>query len=47
LSKPDVVAFSSGGDAETGDYDEEPTVIARNGQYPVAFDWHQGAFGNP
>jgi hypothetical protein len=38
LSKLGVVAFSSTGDAETGDYDDEPTVIFRNGQLPSAFD---------
>jgi hypothetical protein len=38
LSKLGVVAFSSTGDPETGDYDNEPTVIFRNGQFPSAFD---------
>jgi hypothetical protein len=38
LSKPGVVAFSSTGDPEMGDYDDEPTVIFRNGQFPAAFD---------
>ena len=38
LSKLGVVAFSSTGDPETGDYDDEPTVIFRNGQFPSAFD---------
>ncbi len=38
LSKLGVVAFSSTGDPETGDYDDEPTVIFRNGQLPAAFD---------
>jgi hypothetical protein len=38
LSKLGVVAFSSTGDPEMGDYDEEPTVIFRNGQFPTAFD---------
>ena len=38
LSKLAVVAFSSTGDAEMGDYDDEPTVIFRNGQFPSAFD---------
>ncbi len=38
LSKLGVVAFSSTGDPETGDYDDEPTVIFRNGQFPPAFD---------
>ena len=38
LSKLGVVAFSSTGDPEMGDYDDEPTVIFRNGQFPAAFD---------
>jgi hypothetical protein len=38
LSKLGVIAFSSTGDPEMGDYDDEPTVIFRNGQFPAAFD---------
>jgi len=38
LSKLGVVAFSSSGDAEMGDYDDEPTVIFRQGQFPSGFD---------
>jgi hypothetical protein len=38
LIKLGVVAFSSSGDPEMGDYDDEPTVIFRNGQFPPAFD---------
>ena len=38
LNKLGVVAFSSAGDPEVGDYDDEPTVIFRNGQFPSAFD---------
>ena len=38
LSKLGVVAFSSTGDPEMGDYDDELTVIFRNGQFPAAFD---------
>ncbi|MGA7811057.1 hypothetical protein [Bradyrhizobium sp.] len=38
LSKSSVVAFSSTGDPEMGDYDEEPQVIFRKGQLPSAFD---------
>jgi hypothetical protein len=30
--------FSSAGDPETGDYDDEPTVIFRKGELPSAFD---------
>ena len=37
-SKLGVVAFSSTGDPETGDYDDEPTVLFRSGQVPSAFD---------
>lgn len=36
-SKLGVVAFSSSGDPETGDYDDEPTVFFRSGQVPSAF----------
>jgi hypothetical protein len=38
LSKLGVVAFSSSSDPELGDYDDEPMVIFRNGQFPSAFD---------
>jgi len=38
LSKAGVVAFSSCGDAELGDYDDEPTVFFRVGELPAAFD---------
>jgi hypothetical protein len=38
LSKVGVVAFSSTGDAEMGDYDDEPTVFFRAGQVPAAFE---------
>ena len=38
LTKLGVVAFSSTGDPEMGDYDDEPTVIFRNGRFPSAFD---------
>ncbi|MGT2440329.1 hypothetical protein ACU4GH_36330 [Bradyrhizobium betae] len=34
LSKLGVVAFSSSGDAEMGDYDDEPTVFFRKGELP-------------
>ena len=36
LSKLGVVAFASA--TEMGDYDDEPTVIFRNGRFPAAFD---------
>ena len=38
LSNLGVVAFSSTNDPELGDYDDEPTVIFRNGQFPASFD---------
>jgi hypothetical protein len=38
LTKLGVIAFSSTSDPEMGDYDDEPTVIFRNGQFPSAFD---------
>jgi hypothetical protein len=37
-SKLGVVAFSSTGDPEMGDYDDEPTVIFRIGKFPSAFE---------
>ena len=36
LSRVGVVAFSSTGDPEMGDYDDEPTVIFRRGELPSA-----------
>lgn len=38
LSKLGVIAYSSTGDPEMGDYDDEPTVIFRKGELPSAFD---------
>ena len=38
LTKLGVLAFSSTGDAEMGDYDDEATVIFRKGETPSAFD---------
>ena len=38
LSKHSVVAFSSTGDPEMGDYDDEPMVFFRKGPLPAAFD---------
>jgi hypothetical protein len=37
-SKIGVVALSSSGDAETGDYDDEPLVILRIGRPTPAFE---------
>jgi len=33
-----VVAFSTSGDAELGDYDEEPVIFFRAGTLPEQFD---------
>ena len=38
MSKAGVVAFSTTTDAETGDYDDQPTVFFRAGRVPVEFD---------
>lgn len=36
-TKAGVVAFSTAGDAELGEYDDEPTVFFRMGRLPVQF----------
>ncbi len=33
-----VVAFSTSGDAELGDYDDAPTIIFKAGRLPSAFE---------
>ncbi|MDR3507527.1 MAG: hypothetical protein P4L64_06475 [Caulobacteraceae bacterium] len=33
-----VVAFTTSGDAEMGDYDETPTILFKTGQLPPPFD---------
>jgi hypothetical protein len=38
LPKFAVVAYSSIGDPEMGDYDDTPTVFLRKGRLPAAFD---------
>ena len=38
LSKAGVAAFSMNGDAETGAYDDQPTVFFRAGRVPEEFD---------
>lgn len=38
MSKAGVVAFSTTADAETGDYDDQPTVFFRAGRVPAEFD---------
>lgn len=37
-TKTGVVAFASSGDADLGEYDEEPTMIFRAGRLPPPFD---------
>jgi hypothetical protein len=37
-AKGGVVAFSMAGDAELGDYDDEPTIIFKAGQLPAQFE---------
>jgi hypothetical protein len=36
-AKAGIVAFSTAGDAELGEYDDEPTVIFRSGSLPHPF----------
>jgi len=36
-TKAGVVAFSTSGDAELGDYDDEPTIIFKAGRLPAPF----------
>jgi hypothetical protein len=37
-SRAGVVAFSTSGDAELGEYDDEPTIIFKAGRLPAAID---------
>lgn len=37
-TKLGVVAFSSSGDAEMGDYDDEPVIIFKTGRLPAQFE---------
>jgi hypothetical protein len=37
-TKAGVVAFSTSGDAELGEYDEEPTVFYKSGLLPLEFE---------
>ena len=37
-TKAGVVAYAVSGDAELGDYDDEPTIIFRSGRLPAPFD---------
>jgi hypothetical protein len=38
LSKAGVVAFSVSSDADTGDYDDQPTIFFRAGELPAEYD---------
>ncbi|HET6240266.1 MAG TPA: hypothetical protein VFE41_35665 [Acetobacteraceae bacterium] len=38
LTSAGVVAFSTSGDAELGDYDDEPTIIFKAGRLPASFE---------
>ncbi len=37
-NKAGVVAFSTSGDTESGDYDEAPTIIFKAGRLPAPFE---------
>ncbi|MGA3400061.1 MAG: hypothetical protein ABSC95_12650 [Acetobacteraceae bacterium] len=37
-TKAGVVAFATSGDAELGDYDEQPDIIFKAGRLPAAFE---------
>lgn len=37
-TKPGVVAFSTSGDAELGEFDDQPTILFKAGQLPAAFE---------
>jgi hypothetical protein len=37
-AKLGVVAFSTSGDVELGEFDDRPTIFFRSGQIPAAFD---------
>ena len=36
-----VVAFATSGDAELGDYDDEPVILFKAGRLPIQFDENQ------
>jgi hypothetical protein len=38
LTKPGVVAFSSSGDSELGEYDDAPIVLFKAGRLPQQFE---------
>ncbi|MEI9930359.1 MAG: hypothetical protein WDM89_07340 [Rhizomicrobium sp.] len=37
-TKLGVIAFSTSGDAELGDFDDQPVVLFKAGQLPATFD---------
>ena len=37
-TKAGVVAFATSGDAELGEYDDQPTIIFRAGRLPAPFE---------
>ena len=37
LTRAGVVAFSTSGDAELGEYDDEPTIIFKTGRLPAPY----------
>ncbi len=37
-TKAGVIAFATSGDAELGEYDEEPTIIFKAGRLPAPFE---------
>ena len=37
-TKAGVVAFATSGDAELGEYDEEPSIIFKTGRLPAPFE---------
>jgi hypothetical protein len=37
-TKAGLVAFATSGDAELGEYDEEPTIIFKTGRLPAPFE---------
>lgn len=37
-SRAGVVAFSTSGDVEAGDYDEQPTILFKAGRLPASFE---------
>ena len=37
-TKAGVVAFSTSGDSEQGEYDDEPTIIFKSGHLPAPFE---------